>query len=448
MNKFSTALLLLATFLTGEVGLVQAQTSTSSSMYQDGSGESRSTRRERIKNYRRQSSELQQKIGNLGSTITEVVSVPILFGVSVNNISPNFGDPRSGGRTHEGEDIMSPKGTPIVSPTKAVVLRTGVGATEGNYVYTANPGGETFVYMHLDRIGEGVTSGKELEQGDLIGYVGNTGNASGGGDHLHFEIHNSSNDPIDPFPRLKGEFSIQDKVTYLSKILTQTPDPKTLAELLVRNFRSTFTAAFNANIALPVLITDAMLTIPAANTPSIPGTLPIGDLDIGSSGSVVVTLQRYLIAKATGPAASRLSIAGATGNFGPLTQAALIEFQVANGITPANGYYGVATRTYIASNPATGVITTPPVVSNSGTSATFTRDLNLGKTGEDVRTLQKKLNALGFTVSLSGAGSAGNETTYFGPATQAAVIKYQIAKGITPAAGYFGPITRASIAQN
>ena len=56
--------------------------------------------------------------------------MPILFGVSVKNISPNFGDPRDGGaRTHEGEDIMAVKGTPIISPTNAVVIRAGTGGS-------------------------------------------------------------------------------------------------------------------------------------------------------------------------------------------------------------------------------------------------------------------------------------------------------------------------------
>lgn len=78
-------------------------------------------------------------------------------------------------------------------------------------------------------------------------------------------------------------------------------------------------------------------------------------------------------------------------------------------------------------------------------SYTFTRNLTVGSTGEDVRELQKFLNANGFTVSSSGAGSAGSESTYFGPATRAALAKYQAANGISPAAGYFGPITRTNV---
>lgn len=76
---------------------------------------------------------------------------------------------------------------------------------------------------------------------------------------------------------------------------------------------------------------------------------------------------------------------------------------------------------------------------------TFTRDLKLGVTGIDVKNLQIFLNTHGYTVATAGAGSLGQETLYFGPATQAALIRYQKANNITPAVGYFGTITRASV---
>lgn len=76
----------------------------------------------------------------------------------------------------------------------------------------------------------------------------------------------------------------------------------------------------------------------------------------------------------------------------------------------------------------------------------FTRDLYIGITGEDVRELQKYLNRNGFIVAASGNGSIGHESDYFGPATQKALIAFQVAKGIKPPSGYFGPITRSFIA--
>ncbi len=76
----------------------------------------------------------------------------------------------------------------------------------------------------------------------------------------------------------------------------------------------------------------------------------------------------------------------------------------------------------------------------------FTRDLTVGSRGEDVRSLQKYLNAQGFPVAGTGAGSVGQETDYFGALTKQALARFQKAKGINPPAGYFGPITRAHIA--
>lgn len=79
------------------------------------------------------------------------------------------------------------------------------------------------------------------------------------------------------------------------------------------------------------------------------------------------------------------------------------------------------------------------------TENTPVRDLTHGMEGNDVRMLQRVLNTQGFAVSGDGAGSPGSETTYFGVLTQKALVAYQSAKGITPASGYFGPLTRAQM---
>jgi peptidoglycan hydrolase-like protein with peptidoglycan-binding domain len=71
--------------------------------------------------------------------------------------------------------------------------------------------------------------------------------------------------------------------------------------------------------------------------------------------------------------------------------------------------------------------------------------LKLGTSGTDVKKLQIFLNAHGFPVATYGAGSSGHETTYFGPATQIALAKFQQKNGITPAQGYLGPKTLAFI---
>jgi peptidoglycan hydrolase-like protein with peptidoglycan-binding domain len=85
-----------------------------------------------------------------------------------------------------------------------------------------------------------------------------------------------------------------------------------------------------------------------------------------------------------------------------------------------------------------------PNLPNTGI-GTFNRNLTVGFTGEDVLRLQQYLNTHGFIVADSGPGSPGNETTMFGGLTRAALKKFQSSKGITPAVGYFGPITRAQM---
>jgi hypothetical protein len=83
--------------------------------------------------------------------------------------------------------------------------------------------------------------------------------------------------------------------------------------------------------------------------------------------------------------------------------------------------------------------------STNGASS-FARNLTIGSTGNDVMALQVWLNAHGYVLASSGAGSPGNETARFGGLTKAALAKFQAAVGISPAAGYFGAKTRAYLA--
>ncbi|MBI5045733.1 MAG: peptidoglycan-binding protein, partial [Candidatus Niyogibacteria bacterium] len=86
---------------------------------------------------------------------------------------------------------------------------------------------------------------------------------------------------------------------------------------------------------------------------------------------------------------------------------------------------------------------TPVVTPVTGGAYSFTKDLTVGSTGDDVKELQKYLNSAGYAVAASGVGSAGNESTSFGSLTKSAVAKWQAANGLSPAAGYFGSLSRA-----
>src|SRR5439155_20675381 len=84
--------------------------------------------------------------------------------------------PRSGGRRHQGIDIFAPKDTLVVSTTRGLVTRVGTNRLGGQIVTVLGPGLESHYYAHLDRFGA-FHAGDIVNPGDVLGYVGNTGNA-------------------------------------------------------------------------------------------------------------------------------------------------------------------------------------------------------------------------------------------------------------------------------
>lgn len=171
-------------------------------------------------------------------------------------------------------------------------------------------------------------------------------------------------------------------------------------------------------------------------------------LTVGSVGEDVKLLQQRLNASGYTIATSG---AGSRGNettyFGPATKAALTRYQTARGLANKTGTLDLATQISISSGgsvtvPVTPVFTNPVVVPISTPVATsFTRDLRVGSVGDDVLRLQQILNKQGFVIATTGAGSPGQEGTYFGTKTSAALLRFQRAKGL-PAVGWAGPKTR------
>jgi murein DD-endopeptidase MepM/ murein hydrolase activator NlpD len=119
-----------------------------------------------------------------------------------------FGDtwhaPRGGGRLHEGVDIIAPKGKllyAVVDGTVSKLYWDFPGALAGNGLRIAQPDGTYFTYLHLDSFADGIEVGTKVKAGDVIGYVGNTGNSAT--PHLHFEIHPKGGAAINPYPLVK-----------------------------------------------------------------------------------------------------------------------------------------------------------------------------------------------------------------------------------------------------
>jgi peptidoglycan hydrolase-like protein with peptidoglycan-binding domain len=200
--------------------------------------------------------------------------------------------------------------------------------------------------------------------------------------------------------------------------------------MLLQNYSSVFASAKAQGIYMHPFLQN--VTTGNTTTPAQPVTTTAG------TGSIY-DLQRYLIAQNSGSASALLATHGATGNFGSVTKSALAEFQVRVGISPASGNYGPITRAYIATHP-NGGNTTTPVVQSSG----FTKTLTLGETDAQVLLLQKYLNAKGYLIATSGAGSIGSETTYFGSLTQKSLLSYQKSMNL-PQTGVADTTTRASL---
>jgi murein DD-endopeptidase MepM/ murein hydrolase activator NlpD len=112
----------------------------------------------------------------------------------------DFGAPRSGGRTHQGNDLFAPFGTPIHAAQTGSFTQNsndlgGIGA-----IVSAGSGDYTY-YAHLQGYA-GVPNGSHVVAGTVIGYVGDTGDAQGGPPHLHFEYHPGGGAAVDPYPYL------------------------------------------------------------------------------------------------------------------------------------------------------------------------------------------------------------------------------------------------------
>lgn len=130
----------------------------------------------------------------------EFLPVPVQ-GVRAAMLADTFGAPRPGGRRHHGIDIFAKRGTPVTAPVGGVVLRTGQNRLGGNVVWLLGPGQQVHYFAHLDRFGA-FDAGDVVKAGEVLGYVGSTGNAQGTPPHLHYGIYARPGGAVNPFPIL------------------------------------------------------------------------------------------------------------------------------------------------------------------------------------------------------------------------------------------------------
>ncbi len=108
-----------------------------------------------------------------------------------------WGAARGGGRYHSGIDIVAATGTPLVAVYDGYVERADYSSLGGNQVYYRDNAGNVYYYAHLNGYAAGIGSGVQLSAGDLLGYVGSTGNSSG--PHLHFSYGPGGGGYVDPY---------------------------------------------------------------------------------------------------------------------------------------------------------------------------------------------------------------------------------------------------------
>jgi murein DD-endopeptidase MepM/ murein hydrolase activator NlpD len=109
-------------------------------------------------------------------------------GISPEKVPDTYYQARDGVRVHLAQDILAPRGTPILAVMDGKILRMSQNTLGGITVYASDPEGNyVFYYAHLDHYSDAVTVGLEVKQGDVIGFVGTSGNAPPDTPHLHFQ---------------------------------------------------------------------------------------------------------------------------------------------------------------------------------------------------------------------------------------------------------------------
>ncbi|MBI5277070.1 MAG: M23 family metallopeptidase [Burkholderiales bacterium] len=143
----------------------------------------------------------------------ERLMVPVA-GIRPEALVDNYGQQRGKGR-HEAIDIMAPRGTPVHAVDDGRIAKLFRSVPGGLTIYHFDPESRlAYYYAHLDGYAQGLKEGMAVRQGDLLGYVGSTGNAAPEGPHLHFAIFRLGperqwwrGEPVNPYPMLRQGLS-------------------------------------------------------------------------------------------------------------------------------------------------------------------------------------------------------------------------------------------------
>jgi len=133
-------------------------------------------------------------------------------GIQASQLRDTFTDARSEGRVHDAIDIMADAGTPVLAVADGTVEKLFDSERGGLTIYQFEPSGRwCYYYAHLQRYADGLAEKQVIKRGEVIGYVGSTGNANAEAPHLHFEVHVLGpekqwwkGESINPYPLLQA----------------------------------------------------------------------------------------------------------------------------------------------------------------------------------------------------------------------------------------------------
>ncbi|MGH2690593.1 MAG: murein hydrolase activator EnvC family protein [Actinomycetota bacterium] len=120
------------------------------------------------------------------------------------SFASTWGAPRSGGRRHKGNDIMAPCGARAVAAVDGTITRLGSHGRGGIMLWLTGRNGDEYFYAHMRGYAPGIRVGRAVKAGEVVAFVGNTGNARGGPCHIHWEYHPRGGAAADPYRLLRS----------------------------------------------------------------------------------------------------------------------------------------------------------------------------------------------------------------------------------------------------
>jgi hypothetical protein len=221
-------------------------------------------------------------------------SVPTLIFPVAGAVSyiDDFGQARPGG-THQGNDLMAAKKTPVVAVEPGKIKFWTTSAAAGCMLYLYGDSGTTYMYIHLNNdltmrndnrgtcvpgvsYARGLKDGAKVQAGQMIGYVGDSGDANGIASHLHFEVHPGNGAAVSPYPYLQSA----QRLLFFAKLGTPFTLALTGAVVAATDTTLTLTTSllqsFPMNVKLKGLTQQLTLTVPVTavilqKPPAAPG---------------------------------------------------------------------------------------------------------------------------------------------------------------------------------